>query len=103
MRPTLALLLATAPLDPGSDPAGFFAQVSNAIGARKAGLRMSLGDALASLAFWPLQSLAFAVAVRQLIVSPYHWDKTPHAPSVSAPLDAEALDERGRWSVSPAA
>jgi hypothetical protein len=33
MRPSL-MLLATAPLDPGSDPGGFFAQVSAAIGAR---------------------------------------------------------------------
>jgi cellulose synthase/poly-beta-1,6-N-acetylglucosamine synthase-like glycosyltransferase len=84
------------------------AVLANAIGARRAGMRMSLGDALASLAFWPLQSLAFAVAVRQLIVSPYHWDKTPHIPSVSAAATAEgevdpSLDGRGPWSVSPAA
>jgi cellulose synthase/poly-beta-1,6-N-acetylglucosamine synthase-like glycosyltransferase len=49
------------------------------IGAKRAGLQMRWRDGLAAPLYWPLQSLAFLFAVRQLVTSPYHWDKTNHA------------------------
>ncbi len=47
-------------------------------GARRAGGRMTLGDALRAPLYWPLQSLAAAFAMHQLVVRPFHWDKTRH-------------------------
>lgn len=75
------------------------AVVANGVGASRAGLRVGLGDALASLAYWPLQTLAFLNAVRQLAVDPFRWDKTPHRPSAPSPV----LDEGSPRRVSPGA
>lgn len=72
------------------------AVMANAIGAARAGLRMTTRDALASLAYWPLQTLAFLYALRQLVADPYRWDKTPHEPVTPRAL----LDERAPWRVS---
>jgi cellulose synthase/poly-beta-1,6-N-acetylglucosamine synthase-like glycosyltransferase len=72
------------------------AVMANAIGAARAGLKMTTRDALASLAYWPLQSLAFLSALRQLATDPYRWDKTPHEPVAPRAL----LDERTPWRVS---
>ncbi len=47
-------------------------------GERARGGRLSPGDALAALFYWPLQSLAAVFAAFQLVVRPFHWDKTPH-------------------------
>lgn len=77
------------------------ASLANAVGAWRAGLPIGFRDALMSLAYWPLQSLAFLWASSQLVFAPYYWNKTPHAPvqeALPAPLDADAP-----WSVSPAA
>ena len=73
------------------------AVMANALGAARAGLRMTTRDALASLAYWPLQTVAFLNAVRQLATDPYRWDKTRHQPIAPRAL----LDERAPWRVSP--
>ena len=49
-------------------------------GLRRAGLPVRLKDLLLAPAYWPLQSLAAAHALVQLLRTPYHWDKTPHSP-----------------------
>jgi len=49
-------------------------------GLRRAGLPIRARDLLLAPAYWPLQSLAAAHALVQLLRQPYHWDKTPHAP-----------------------
>lgn len=67
-------------------------------GARRAGLSMSWRDALAAPLYWPLQSLAFLFAVQQLVVSPYHWDKTNHLAHASD--GAIGLDEAASVGVS---
>lgn len=79
------------------------ASLANALGAKRAGLSMRFTDAVASLAYWPLQSLAFAFAVRQLIFAPHHWDKTPHAPVAEDGPSAAPLDAPLPRRVSPAA
>lgn len=78
------------------------AVTANLIGARRAGLRMTLLDGLASLIYWPLLSIAFLFAVRQLVVAPHHWDKTAHTPW-QTPQPAPPLDAAAGWSVSRAA
>lgn len=50
------------------------------IGARRTGFAIRPTDILLSLAYWPLASLAAAKAISQLILRPFHWDKTPHQP-----------------------
>ncbi len=81
------------------------AALTNAVGARRAAQRMRVVDALGCLGYWPLQSLAFWLAVRQLILAPHRWDKTTHVPSLDAgdANRAAPLDAPSPWSVSPAA
>lgn len=50
------------------------------VGLRRAGLPIRLRDLLFLPLYWPLQSLAAAHALMQLLDRPFHWDKTPHAP-----------------------
>lgn len=57
------------------------------VASRRAGLRMSVDDAVGALAYWPLQSLAAMFALWQLVACPYQWEKTPHEPVVAAPVD----------------
>lgn len=56
-------------------------------GARRAGERARVSDALLAPVYWSLQSVAFWRAVYQLIACPYYWDKTPHHPP--EPVGAE--------------
>ena len=49
-------------------------------GARRTGFAVRPADLLLSLAYWPLASLAASKAITQLILRPFHWDKTPHQP-----------------------
>ena len=51
-----------------------------AVGARRAGLRLRLWDALGAPFYWPLLSLAAARALNQWFRRPFHWDKTDHRP-----------------------
>lgn len=61
--------------------AGWCASIAvMALGARRARLRMSMGDALLAPLYWALQSPAALIALWQLITRPFHWDKTPHRP-----------------------
>ncbi len=71
-------------------------------GARRAGLTMRVGDALAAPLYWPLQSLAFLFALGQLVRDPYHWDKTDHVPH-GADETVVGLDDAARAGVSRAA
>ncbi|MFT3998204.1 MAG: glycosyltransferase family 2 protein, partial [Asticcacaulis sp.] len=61
------------------------AQLSLAIGARRANLPLSLNDRLMAPVYWALQSLAAIFACHQLLVKPFHWDKTDHSPMATAP------------------
>jgi len=54
--------------------------------ARRAGLRLKLGDVLYAPAYWCLQSVAAGFALWQLATKPFHWDKTDHAPATFAVL-----------------
>lgn len=74
------------------------AVTANAVGAARAGMKVTLADAFGSLAYWPLQTLAFVLAVRQLAIDPFRWDKTPHRPATTSVL----LDEGSPRRVSPA-
>jgi len=49
-----------------------------ALGARRAGVHMSVGDAFAAPLYWTLQTPAALYALWQLALRPFHWDKTPH-------------------------
>ena len=49
-------------------------------GARRAGVRYGVWDALSSPLYWGLMSVAQAHAVWRLATQPFHWDKTPHLP-----------------------
>ena len=49
-----------------------------ALGARRAGARLRLVDAVLAPAYWPLQSLAAGFALYQLVARPFQWDKTRH-------------------------
>ena len=49
-------------------------------GERARGGRLTPADAVSALLYWPLQSLAALFAAWQLVVRPFHWDKTPHEP-----------------------
>lgn len=44
------------------------------------GRRVRLGDLLTSPAYWLLQSIAALRAIWELVVCPFYWNKTPHAP-----------------------
>ncbi|GGZ40685.1 glycosyltransferase family 2 protein [Asticcacaulis endophyticus] len=50
-------------------------------GARRAGVPFGLKDVLSAPAYWSLQSISAAHAIYQLIVKPFHWDKTDHKPA----------------------
>lgn len=56
------------------------ASIAGVVGLRRAGLPTRLRDLLFLPLYWPLQSLAAAHALVQLLDRPFHWDKTPHAP-----------------------
>lgn len=51
-----------------------------ALGARRAGVRMSVRDALTAPLYWTLPTPAAVYALWQLARRPFHWDKTPHRP-----------------------
>ncbi|HRD28720.1 MAG TPA: hypothetical protein PLO65_10520, partial [Caulobacter sp.] len=55
------------------------ATVAGVVGLRRARAPLRLRDMLFLPLYWPLQSLAAAHAVTQLLHRPFHWDKTPHA------------------------
>jgi len=54
--------------------------VAMRVGANRTGFAFRLSDLVLSLAYWPLASLAASKAILQLILRPFHWDKTPHQP-----------------------
>lgn len=58
-----------------------FAQIALDTGARRAGLKLSLWDRLGLPVYWGLQSFGALFALYQLVVRPFHWDKTEHAPT----------------------
>ncbi|MFN4092693.1 MAG: glycosyltransferase family 2 protein [Brevundimonas sp.] len=60
------------------------AWLSGLIGARRAGVGYSVTDMLSAPAYWSLLSLAFAHAAWRLVVEPFAWDKTSHAPDPKA-------------------
>ncbi len=72
-------------------------------GARRAGGRLTVRDALGVPAYWLLQTVAFAHAAVQLVTRPHHWDKTPHALPVEEMEQTPCLDELDRERVSRAA
>ncbi|MBO9559820.1 MAG: glycosyltransferase [Caulobacter sp.] len=63
---------------------------------RRAGHRQRMLPLLGAIFYWPLQSLAAAEALRQFVVSPFHWDKTPHTPRSANPLLHRLLARTGR-------
>ncbi|CAN5246072.1 glycosyltransferase [soil metagenome] len=70
-------------------------------GADRAGFARRPRDLIAAVAYWPIQSLAAAFAVHQLFVSPFRWDKTPHRPRITAPVEAlPALDPVAPFGVT---
>ena len=60
------------------------AGLSGVVGLRRAGSPIRPRDLLLLPVYWPLHSLAAAHALVQLLVRPFHWDKTPHAPRTGA-------------------
>lgn len=104
------VMAATTPFGTGVSPADLLlfgggwgvAVLCMSSGARRAGERPRLSDALLAPAYWSLQSVAFWRALYQLIACPHHWDKTPHHPPklVDAPA---SLDEAGAVRVGEAA
>jgi cellulose synthase/poly-beta-1,6-N-acetylglucosamine synthase-like glycosyltransferase len=63
---------------------------------RRAGHRQRVLPLLGAIFYWPLQSLAAAEALRQFVVAPFHWDKTPHTPRAANPLLPRLLARTGR-------
>ena len=63
---------------------------------RRAGHRQRPLPLLGAIFYWPLQSIAAAKALRQFIVAPFHWDKTPHTPRAANPLLPRLLARTGR-------
>ncbi|MGZ3298609.1 MAG: glycosyltransferase [Asticcacaulis sp.] len=63
------------------------AMITAANGARRAGVRFGLMDALFVPLYWCLQSQASCYALYQLITRPFYWDKTEHAPALPADAD----------------
>ncbi|KQY30086.1 family 2 glycosyl transferase [Caulobacter sp. Root487D2Y] len=70
--------------------------IAGAQAQRRAGHRQRPLPLLGAIAYWPLQSLAAAEALRQFVVSPFHWDKTPHTPRAANPLLSRLLARTGR-------
>lgn len=62
----------------------------------RAGYRQRVLPLLGAILYWPLQSLAAAEALRQFVVAPFHWDKTPHTPRAANPLLPRLLARTGR-------
>ncbi|MDC7695303.1 glycosyltransferase family 2 protein [Asticcacaulis sp. DXS10W] len=65
-----------------------FAQIALHGAARRAGLHLSLWDRLSLPVYWGLQSFGAAFALYQLVMRPFHWDKTEHLPAEPAPAPA---------------
>jgi len=63
---------------------------------RRAGHRQRPLPLLGAIFYWPLQSFAAAEALRQFVVSPFHWDKTPHTPRAAPSLLPRLLARTGR-------
>lgn len=55
------------------------ATLAAAVGLRRAGQARRVSDLLLAPLYWPLQSLAAAHALHQLVRCPHRWEKTPHA------------------------
>lgn len=70
--------------------------IAGAQAQRRAGHRQRPLPLLGAIFYWPLQSLAAAKALRQFIVAPFHWDKTPHTPRAANPLLPRLLARTGR-------
>jgi cellulose synthase/poly-beta-1,6-N-acetylglucosamine synthase-like glycosyltransferase len=70
--------------------------IAGAQAQRRAGHRQRPLPLLGAVFYWPLQSLAAAEALRQFVVSPFHWDKTPHTPRAANPLLPRLLARTGR-------
>jgi len=70
--------------------------VAGTVAQRRAGYRQRMLPLLGAIAYWPLQSLAAAEALRQFVVSPFHWDKTPHTPRAANRLLPRLLARTGR-------
>jgi cellulose synthase/poly-beta-1,6-N-acetylglucosamine synthase-like glycosyltransferase len=66
------------------------ATATTAAGLVLGGRPTTIRDLLVAPAYWPLQSLAAAHAIVQLIRAPYHWDKTRHAPRNRAEAGQDA-------------
>ncbi len=72
------------------------AAIAGAQAQRRAGHRERILPLLGAIFYWPLQSLAALEALRQFVVSPFHWDKTPHTPRAANPLLFRLLARTGR-------
>lgn len=70
--------------------------IAGAEAQRRAGHRQRPLPLLGAVLYWPLQSWAAAKALRQFIVAPFHWDKTPHTPRAANPLLPRLLARTGR-------
>ncbi|MFZ0266826.1 glycosyltransferase [Caulobacter sp.] len=70
--------------------------IAGAQAQRRAGHRQRPLPLLGAIFYWPLQSLAAAQALRQFVVAPFHWDKTPHTPRAANPLLPRLLARTGR-------
>jgi len=70
--------------------------VAGTVAQQRAGHRQRMLPLLGAIAYWPLQSLAAAEALRQFVVAPFHWDKTPHTPRSANRLLPRLLARTGR-------
>jgi cellulose synthase/poly-beta-1,6-N-acetylglucosamine synthase-like glycosyltransferase len=70
--------------------------IAGAQAQRRAGHRQRSLPLLGAIFYWPLQSLAAAEALRQFVVAPFHWDKTPHTPRAAHPSLSRLLARTGR-------
>jgi len=70
--------------------------VAGAQAQRRAGHRQRPLPLLGAIFYWPLQSLAAARALRQFVVAPFQWDKTPHTPRAAHPSLPRLLERTGR-------
>jgi cellulose synthase/poly-beta-1,6-N-acetylglucosamine synthase-like glycosyltransferase len=72
------------------------AAIAGAQAQRRAGHRQRPLPLLGAIFYWPLQSIAAIEALRQFVVAPFHWDKTPHTPRAANPLLPRLLARTGR-------
>jgi cellulose synthase/poly-beta-1,6-N-acetylglucosamine synthase-like glycosyltransferase len=70
--------------------------VAGAQAQRRAGHRQRPLPLLGAIFYWPLQSVAAARALRQFVVAPFHWDKTPHTPRSANRSLSRLLARTGR-------